>query len=293
MAKQLLDTIFKYFNWNDLDTRKLLTEKELYFCNADKWKNFGEYSFSFKPIQKQLLYERMERVIYQMRNETGKLYERWFNIHIRKYRIYTGNYNSLTPVEKELWEQQMVDQIMDHRIGEITSNLSDYEKSTKNFYFKRTGIFSTSLSSSSKQLWGWKSVYGGISNEDAVCVGLDLNKLKSSLDKIGNYSMGVVRYGEDINEVDFVGTTDTFFVDRLNSITFTLEKNAVADIEEQQELRILKFLRDNKSKRSPERFLKFDSDVITEILVKSSATSAAKEEIEKIAKLHGHKLTYI
>jgi hypothetical protein len=46
--KQSPQTVFKYFNWSDINSKKILTEREIYFCRADKWKNFGEYSFSFK-----------------------------------------------------------------------------------------------------------------------------------------------------------------------------------------------------------------------------------------------------
>ncbi|MBL7757313.1 MAG: hypothetical protein JNL59_07965, partial [Chitinophagaceae bacterium] len=270
--KELPPIVYKYFNWEDTESRKILTERELYFCNARKWKNFGEYSFAFKPIDKLAVYTRLEKLAYKMRNRELPLFEKWFNIHVYKYRIDTGNPHSLSPIEKDLWEVQIVDQIIQHRVDEIARNTPAYELATKNFYYKRTGIFSTSLTKDSQQLWDWKNTYQHNYNGSAVCVGLDLAKIKSKLDVIRNYSLGPVKYEESINEVDFTGSTDDFFVDRLNSITFTLKKDAVAGITEQQELRIMRFLTDKVSPNCPDRFLKLDDDCITEIIVHAGAT---------------------
>ena len=292
--EQTPSIVFKYFNWDDIESRRILTDRELYFCNAKRWKNYGEYAFKFKPINKQKAYEKIESVAYKMRNENFKLFEKWFNIHVYKYKIDVGNYSSLSSVEKDLWETHIVDEIIRHRVKDIVSNQIDYETSTKNYYYNRTGIFSTSLTKNSKQLWDWKSGYRQQSNGNAVCIGLDLAKIKQKLDSIGNFSLGVIKYGESLNEVEYIGSGNDFLINQLNSITFTLKKDSAVNIAEQEELRIMKFLAEDISKQSPDRFLKLEDDFITEILVHTDVTSEAKNEIETIAKSIGcSNLTFV
>jgi len=284
---QISSTVFKYFNWNDTESRKILTQRELYFCNARRWGNYGEYAFKFKPIDKQKAFERIEKTAYKMRNENLPLFEKWFNIHIYKYKIDVGDHANLSSIEKDLWEARIVDEIIRHRVYDIVGNQEDYETSTKQYYYNRTGIFSTSLTKNSKQLWDWKSNYNQQPNGNAVCIGLNLAKIKQKLDGIGNYSLGIVQYGEHLNEVEYIGSGNDFLVDQLNSITFTLKNDAAFNVREQEELRIMKFLTEDISKRSPGRFMKIDDDFITEILVSNNATSEAKTEIEAMAKSIG------
>ncbi|TAD87153.1 MAG: hypothetical protein EAY75_06425 [Bacteroidetes bacterium] len=192
-----------------------------------------------------------------------------------------------------LWEPQMVDSIVWHRTMDIINNPKDSEISTRKFYFKRTGIFSTSVVKDSNQLWEWKQTYQQKHNGNAVCIGLDLTKIKNKLDTIGNYSLGQISYQDSQNEIDFIGFGNTFLIDRLNNITFTLSKNSVDNILEQQELRIMKFLTTDTSKKSAERFFYLEPDFITEIIIHSNATDEAKKEIEAIGKKIGcNNLTY-
>ncbi len=291
---QLPPFVFKYINWDDVESRKILTDREMYFCNAKRWKNYGEYAFTFKPIDKQKAFERIEQVAYKMRNENLPLFEKWFNVHIYKYKINVGNPSSLSSIEKDLWEARMVDEIIKHRVNDILNNQTDYETSTKQYYYNRTGIFSTSLTKSSKQLWDWKRNYNQQLNNNAVCIGLDLSKIKERLDSIGNYSLGIVQYEEHLNQVEYIGSGNDFLVDQLNSITFTLKNDAAFNVTEQEELRIMKFLTEDISKRSPGRFMKIDNDFITEILVCDNATTNTKTEIEKLANDIGcNKLSYV
>jgi hypothetical protein len=287
-VRELPSTVYKYFNWNDTESRKILTERELYFCNAKRWRNYGEYAFGFKVIDKQRTFDRIEKAVYKMRNEDPSLYERWFNIHVYKYKIEVGDYASLSLVEKDLWEARVVDEIIVHRVKDIVNNTANYELATRNYYYNRTGIFSTSLSKESKPLWEWKRNYRNQANGNAVCVGLNLDKIKGKLDSIGNFSMGIINYGENLNEVEFTGEGNDFLIDQLNSITFTLKNDSVADITDQQELRIMKFLTGDISKKSTDRFLKLDDDYITEIIVHTGATKEAKDEIEATAKSIGY-----
>lgn len=282
--EQLPSTVFKYFNWDDTESRKVLTEREMYFCNAKRWKNYGEYAFSFKPIDKQRAFERIEKIAYKMRNENLLLFEKWFNIHIHKYKIEVGNPDKLSWIEKDLWEARITDEIIKHRVYDIVNNQTNYETSIKNYYYNRTGIFSTSLTKNSKQLWDWKSSYNQKLTNNTVCIGLDLSKIKKKLDGLGNYSLGLVKYGEQFNEVEFIGEGNEFLVDQLNSITFTLKNDAVSNVTEQKELRMMKFLTEDISKRSPGRFMKIDPDFITEILISNKADSRTQKEIEEIAK---------
>jgi hypothetical protein len=281
--EELPSTVYKYFNWNDSESRKILTELEMYFCNAKRWKNYGEYAFAFKPIDKQKAFERIEKVAYEMRNSNLPLFEKWFNIHIHKFKIAVGNPSALSWIEKDLWEARITDEIIKHRVYDIANNKADYEASIKSYYYNRTGIFSTSLTYNSKQLWDWKSYYNQKLTNNAVCIGLDLAKVKKQLDSIGNYSLGLVQYDEQLNEVEFIGEGNDFLVDQLNNITFTLKNDAAPKVTEQEELRIMKFLTNDISKRSPERFMKIDPDFITEIIFSNNADSTTKKEIEELA----------
>jgi hypothetical protein len=139
------------------------------------------------------------------------------------------------------------------------------------------------LTNNSKQLWDWKSYHNQKLTNNAVCIGLDLAKIKRRLDGIGNYSLGMVHYDEQINEVEFIGEGNDFLVDQLNSITFTLKNDAAPNVTEQEELRIMKFLTDDISKRSRGRLVKIDPDFITEILISNNADPKAKKEIEELA----------
>lgn len=291
---QLPSKVFRYFNWNDIESRKILTEREIYFCNAKRWKNYGEYAFTFKPIDKQKAFKRIDQIIHEMRNQNSSLFEKWFNIHIYKYKIEVGNPNSLRPSDKDLWETRIVDEIIRHRVIDIENNRTDYETSTKQYYYNRTGIFSTSLTKNSNQLWDWKSNYNRKRTDNAVCIGLDLTKIKKKLDETGNYSLGIVQYGEQLNEVEFIGSGNDFLVEQLNSITFTLKNDAALNVTEQEELRIMKFLTEDISKRSPGRFLKIENDFITEILISDKADQSTKREIGDLAKTIGcSNLSYV
>ncbi|PZP43323.1 MAG: hypothetical protein DI598_15920 [Pseudopedobacter saltans] len=285
--KQLPSVVYKYFNWDDLESRKILTQREMYFCNAQKWKNYGEYAFTFKPIDKQKAFERIEQIAYKMRNTNLHQFEKWFYTHIYKYKIDAGNPELLNSIELDLWEARIVDEIIKHRVDDTINNSAAYEKLTKRNYFNRTGIFSTSLTKNSKQLWHWKSIYDKQLNNKAVCIGLNLDKINQRMSEIGNYSLGIIQYGESTNQVEYIGSGNDFITNQLNSIVFTLKNDAVSNITEQEELRITKVLIEDLSKMSPERFVTIDNDFITEILVSDKAPANVKNEIEEFAKSIG------
>ncbi|HMJ46805.1 MAG TPA: hypothetical protein VK498_05715 [Ferruginibacter sp.] len=283
----MLDILYKYFNWSDLGSRKILTEQEIYFCNAKKWKNYGEFDFTFKDINPESLRKEIKYNVERMQWENPKQHEKWFNVHLHKYKIDFSKYSTLQPVEKDLYEAEVQEKIIDRRVGDIINNPEIYERNTRTFYFTRTGIFSTSLSKESSQLWGWKQNYNGTKNGNAICIGLDFDKLKTILDTVGNYTLGSVNYQGKQNEVDFIGTGNTFLINRLNSITYTLPEDAVENIEEQQEVRILKFLTNDTSDKSTERFLKLKYDCIKEIIIHSNTSNDTQDEIRQIAKVIG------
>lgn len=283
MMNNLPSTLYKYFNWNDLDSRKILTEQELYFCNASRWKNYGEFDFKFKPINQDALRNEIRNQVQEMERVDHKRYERWFNIHLHIYQIDFSKYTTLPSYEKDLYEVQVREDMIEKRVQDILTNPLVYEKATKQFYFQRTGIFSTSFTKESLQLWSWKQNYKGENNGNAVCIGLDLKKLRSKLDTIGNYTLGQVEYQKQKNEIDFMGMGNAFLINRLNSITYTLPKKFVNEIEKQKEIRILKFLTNDTSKKSPERFIKLEHDYITEIVIHANASDIAKQEIREVA----------
>lgn len=284
-SKQNHDTIYRYFSWNDAESKKILTQKEIYFCNALKWKNFGEYDFKFRTIDPKKLHDDIEKTAYHMRNHEPKVFERWFNIHIIIYKIDVGTPPNLGSVDRDLWENQIIDRIVWFRIEQIMNNQDSYVDQTKKFYYRHTGIFSTSLVKDSKQLWRWKDAY-----KDSVCIGLNLSEIKKQLDKIGNYTMGPVIYNENLNEIDFAVFGESLIIDRLNSLTFTIKDDSVADIVEQQEFRIMKFLSKDVSKASQERFLHLNDDCIEEIVVHQNISENAKNEITLFANELGIKV---
>ena len=279
--------IYRYFNWSDTDARKILSEREMYFCNAKKWKNFGEFDFNFALLNYKELKSEIEINVIRMRKDDHLQYERWFNLHLRMYKIDFSKYLVLGESERDLLQAQVEDELISRRATEIINNRTLYERAMRQFYFKRTGIFSTSSVLNSKQLWEWKGRFNGHSNNNAVCIGLDSEILKARLDVAGNYSFGEVKYNGLRNQVSFVGSSADFLTNRLNSIAYTLPINTVPNIEQQSEVRILKFLPGNTSDKSTDRFLKLPDEAITRIIIDQNASSATKENILDIAEKIG------
>jgi hypothetical protein len=259
----------------------------MYFCNARRWKNIGEYDFSFIKPDPEKLRQETENIIYKVRNSNFQDYKEWLEHHVHKFGIDIGEPEKLTWIELDLWEARMVDEITRHRVREMLDNTSDYAVSTRDFFFKNTGIYSTSLVKDSPQLWGWKQNYKGAERGNAVCIGLDLGKVKAKLDSVGNYSLGMVNYKSETNEVDFLASGSQLLIDRLNRITFSLNESSVQDLTEQEEFRMLRFLTGDASAESPDRFLKLDPDCITEIIVHVNASNETKHAVEAIAKAMG------
>ncbi len=280
----LPDIVYKYFNWQDPLAKRILTEREMYFCNANRWKNFGEYDFDFKKPNLKALHEEIEKTAYRVRNKDFQEYRRWVEHHINLYKIDIGDPSALSPIELELWEVRVVNEITKHRAAEMLDNTSEYAKSTRKFFFEHTGIYSTSLINNSAQLWGWKQTFKHVNNGAAICIGLNMNRIKTQLDQVGNYSIGMVNYKAERNEVELAGSGSQFLIDRLNHITLTLKGDAVKDLSDQEELRILKFLTGDVSDKSPDRFMTLEPDAITEVIVHTNTSDNEKEEITAIAR---------
>jgi hypothetical protein len=164
-----------------------------------------------------------------------------------------------------------------------------YAREMRKWYFKHTGIFSTSTSKHSPQLWEWKSklkvthkgVTKTIQDFNTVCVGLDLDKIKFKLDQIGNYSISKVKYVDNQNQIEWMGQGDDFFIKRFNSISNTLPSNKVSDILEQEEIRITKFFTNTLSAKHPDRYILIDKNCIVEVLIHQKAEKDVKEEVRK------------
>jgi hypothetical protein len=276
--------IYKYVNWDDHLARRILTDREMYFTGAERWKKYGEFDFDFIEPDPELLRQEMVRLAYQLRNSGDKeKYHRWFEGWVKQYNIEMGDISNYTWIELDLWEVRIIDLIIHHRVAEMLDNTSAYALSTKQFFFDHTGIYATSLVNDSPQLWAWKQYYKKAIPGNAVCVGLDLEKIKGALDAVGNYSLGFVDYKDVKNEVDFLASGDKMLVDRLNRITFTLKDDAVKDLPEQEELRILKFFAGDTLPEEPDRSLQLGNDFITEIIVHENANATTKEETRALA----------
>jgi len=292
-----MSIIYKYFNWGD-EARKILTHQELYFVNADTWKKSGEFDFGFLPLDKSATKVYMENEILKVHNTDPKFYWRWLNVNLHKY--FFEDYKlikSLSTVDKILYEDQLVDKIIAMKLDCMENHPEIYEKEMRKWYFKHTGIFSTSTSNNSPQLWAWKSklkvpsgsTHQSIINYNAICVGLDLDKVKAILDTVGNYSIAMVKYKEGRNQIAWVGWGDNFFIQRFNSITNTLRGDQVKDILQQQEVRITRFFTDNLSHRDPARYLQLSKDCISEIIIHGKAKQSVKENVNKYAMAIGCK----
>ena len=285
----MADTVYKYFNWGD-EARKILTHEELYFVRADTWKKSGEFDFDFLPLDREATRVYMEKEIWKVRNSNPSFYWKWINTNLHQYffedyqRIQ--NYSAL---EKELYEVTLVEKIINKKLEHMEGNPSVYENEMRKWYFKHTGIFSTSISNSSPQLWEWKSrikissggIHQSVLNFNAVCVGFDLDKVKIKLNSIGNYTIAKVKYQGGRNQIEWAGHGDDFFIQRFNSIANTLPDNQVKDVLQQQEIRITKFFGNKLSDKHPDRYVQLGKDCITEVIVNTKAEQTVKDEVLK------------
>lgn len=279
---KLPKVVYKYFNWNDKKSNKILTSREIYFCNASKWASFGEYEFQFNQVNPEELRSEVSKNIWNLHNSDFKHFEIWFNLHLRIYKINFDRYHKLNTLDRDQYLTDTIERLIDSRTKDILANKPVYERAMRKFYFKHTGIFSTSLVNNSKSLWEWKKCFEE-QNNDVVCIGLDTEIILEKLNSVGNFTFGVVNYQGLKNKVDLLGAGDDFIISRLNSISHTLPKNIGKDITDQHELRIMKFISSNTTEKSIERFLQLDDSCVTEIIIHRKANSIVKREVKKIA----------
>ncbi len=119
--------VYKYFNWSD-EARKILTDQELYFVNARKWKKYGEFDFAFPPLDRVATKKYMEKEIAITRYREPDFYWKGLNLNIVKnFPAAYDKLPHLLTIEKELYETQLVDAIIELRLDHMEANPGFYQ----------------------------------------------------------------------------------------------------------------------------------------------------------------------
>ena len=243
--------LYRYINWNDKGSKKLLTENELYLYSAQDWENDGEYDFKLFNFTQQSFFDKLLRIIINTHNTNFKEYEFWMNLYAQKYGI---DLSKVPSAEIDLLDQYFCKRIAESRV----SNPDVFLKRQKQIYFDRTGIFSLSETKSSYNLWNSKR---NVSNDNVVCVGLDLSILRETLKLERNLTIREVNYTNDLPNFKLIeeeNTNET--INQLLNITFCIKLK----FQQENEIRIQRLLIDNAI-GSKERVIKLPNNIFKEI----------------------------
>lgn len=265
--------LYRYINWNDKGSKRLLSENELHFYSAKKWEQDGEYQFELVDFTEKAVFDIVLDIAVDMHNTNFSEYELWMNVQSQKYGI---DLNKLTPVEIDLTDQYFAGQIAKER----TSNPTHFIEGQKQLYFDRTGIISLSKSKYSYNLWSSKRDNGG---DNIICVGIDIQLLKSCLEKVPNCIMDKIVYSDELKKYQLIfDKTGYKSLLQLLNISFTLETK----FKYEEEIRIQRLLLDN-SLDSSERKIGLPNEIFKEVIIFKDADETTQSEVFSLAKHKG------
>jgi|GEM_PF-6493292 len=265
--------IYRYINWNDKGSKRLLSENELYFYSAEKWRKDGEYQFELIDFTEKAVFNIVLDIAIEMHNTSFPEYEFWMNFHAQKYGI---NLDKLTPIELDLADQHFAKQIARER----TSNPKNFIEVQKQLYFDRTGIMSFSKSKYSYNLW---SSERNISGDNIICLGIDVEILKKYLEKVPNCFMDEIVYSDELEKYQLIfDKTGYKSLLQLLNISFTLNTR----FRYEEEIRIQRVFFDN-SIDSAERKIILPNEIFKEVIILKDADNITQSEIFGFAKQKG------
>lgn len=265
--------LYRYINWNDKGSKRLLSENELHFYSAEKWEKDGEYQFELIDFTEKAVFDIVLDIAIDMHNTSFSEYELWMNVHAQKYGI---DLNKLTAVEIDLADQYLAGQIAKER----TSNPNKFIEVQKQLYFDRTGIMSLSKSKYSYDLWSSKR---NTSGDNIICVGIDIEILKKCLEKVPNSFMDAVVYSDELKKYQLIfDKTGYKSLLQLLSISFTLKKQ----FSHEEEVRIQRLFIDNDVD-SVERKIVLPNEIFKEVIIFKDADETTQSEVFCFAKQKG------
>jgi hypothetical protein len=265
--------LYRFINWNDVGSKRLLSENELHFYSAQKWEKDGEYQFELLEFTERAVFEIVLDIAIDMHNTNFDEYVLWMNFHAQKYGI---DLNSLISVELDLADQYFAGQIAKER----ASNPDKFIEVQKQLYFDRTGIISLSKNKYSYSLWSSKR---NASGDNIICLGLDIAILRKVLEKVPNCFMDEVAYSDELKKYQLVyDKTGYKSLIQLLNISFSLK----TDFKLEEEVRIQRLLLDN-SENSPERTILLPNEIFKEIIIFKDAHEVTQSEVSGLAEQKG------
>jgi hypothetical protein len=271
----MCDIIYRYINWNDTGSKRLLSANEFFFYSAEKWKNDGEYDFELLGFTREKVADIVLDIAIDMHNTDFKQYELWMNVQAQKYGI---DLHRLLPAELDLADQHFADQIAKERV----SNPERFIEGQRQLYFERTGIISFSKTKYSCNLWTSKRT---AISDNVICVGLNLEKIKARLIKEANCIMSDVIYSDDLHKYElFFDKSGYKSMLQLLKVSFALKTQYKLE----DEIRIQRLFVDNTAE-SEERRIILPNDVFEEVIISKEADEVSCAEIMKLVDEKGIK----
>jgi hypothetical protein len=265
--------LYRYINWNDTGSKRLLTKNELYFYSAKKWEKDGEYQFDLVDFTERTVFEIVLDIAVDMHNTNFADYELWMNVYAQKYGI---DLNKLSAVEIDLVDQYFAGQIAKER----TSDPQKFITVQKQLYFDRTGIMSLSKNRHSYSLWNSKRNTNG---DNIICLGIDLDVLKKCLEKVTNCIMDKVVYSDELGKYQLIFDKSGYkSLLQLLDISFTIKTK----FKDEEEIRIQRLFLDN-SVDSTEKIIILPNEIFKEVIILKDADEITQTEVLGFAKQKG------
>ncbi len=265
--------LYRYINWNDKGSKRLLTENELHFYSAKKWEKDGEYQFELVDFTERAVFEIVLDIAVDMHNTNFSDYELWMNVYAQKYGI---DLNKLSAVEIDLVDQYFAGQIAKER----TSDPQKFIEVQKQLYFDRTGIMSLSKNKQSYNLWTYKRNTHG---DNIICLGIDLEILKKCLKKVPNCIMDKVVYSDELEKYQLIFDKSGYkSLLQLLNISFTIKTK----FKYEEEIRIQRLFLDS-SVDSAERIIVMPNETFKEVIILKDADDITQAEVFGFAKQKG------
>lgn len=267
--------LYRYINWDDQGSKKLLSANELFFYSAKKWEKDGEYQFDLVDYTEQRIFDIILEIVVNRHNANFDEYVLWMNVQSQKYGI---DLTKLSSFSLDLADQYFAQQITKERLAQPEK----FVEGQKQLYFERTGIVSLSKTKHSFILWNEKR---NVVGDNVICVGLDIELLKEYLRKEVNCFMMDVLYSNEKQKYQLIyDETGYKTLFQLLEISFSLKES----LKFEDEVRLLRLFLDNGIE-SNERKITLPDKIFKEIVILKDADEMTQAEVMMLAKNKGIK----
>ncbi|MBZ4187635.1 hypothetical protein [Niabella beijingensis] len=265
----MANLLYRYINWNDRGSKRLLSENELFFYGADQWEKDGEYAFDLDGFSEMELFDIILKITDHLNNYHFDEYERWMNYNANKYGV---DLSKLSIFQQDMMQQKFARKMAEEKV----SNPAKFMELLKGVFFARTGIMSLSESKYSFNLW---NSFRNEGSNNIICLGIDSDLLEGILANEGNCKKGKIKYSEETKkfelEFDPSGITN---LNQLLTISFALKPR----FQYEEEVRIQRLFIDN-SRDSEERKIKLPDGIFKELIILKDADDATQSEVFALA----------